>query len=77
MPDQIQIRYRNDSGLNFSMYNARLDTELAQAQSFVSTMANQNLIRHRADPSLNFSTYNARSKPDLTPNCLKLNRYVL
>ena len=42
MLDQIQIRYRNGSGLNFSKCNIRSDTELAQTQSLWSITPNQN-----------------------------------
>ena len=40
--DQIQIRYRNGSELNFSTCNVRSDTELAQTQSLWSITPDQN-----------------------------------
>ena len=68
------------SGIHLTRFcpvETRSEIELAQTQSFRSTMPDQNQIRYRTGFNSIVLPYNARSKSDPISNCIKINRFDL
>ena len=63
--------------IRFCQIETRSEIELAQTQSFRSTMPDQNQIRYRTGFNSIVLSYNARSKSNPTSNWLKINRFDL